>query len=31
MGINLSELHKVFDLLVIEKAVLSIVLTDEVL
>lgn len=29
--INLSELHKLFDLLVVERAVLSIVLTDEVL
>lgn len=28
---NLSELHKLFDLLVVERAVLSIVLTDEVL
>lgn len=29
--INLSELHKLFDLLVVERAVLSVVLTDEVL
>ena len=29
--INLSELHKLLDLLVVEGAVLSVVLTDEVL